>query len=111
VRRTQNLILLPWLSLPAIALGFLALWHSMPAQIAVHFTSAGDPVTALSRQGFLLFSLATLLLVLTICTWRLVKTEARNSSRLLLRYYFTVIALVLIDTGILIYNVYLNGSR
>ena len=109
MRREQKLILLPWLSLPAVLLSYLALWRFMTSEIAVHLTASGVPVTLSSHAGFLIFSVAILLLVLVICTWRLRKAGARDSSRLVLRYYFTVIALVLIDNGILIYNVY--GTR
>ena len=110
-RRAQKSVLIPWLSLPAVLVSHLALWGSMPPRIAVHFTAAGRPVTLLSRAEFLLFSVAALFVVLTICTWRL--REAGDSGRAgaLLRHYFTVVVMVLIHFGVLAYNAHLGGGR
>jgi hypothetical protein len=109
--RAQKLILIPWLSLPAVLFSHLSLWGSMPPEIAVHFTASGRPVTLLSRAGFLLFSLAVLLVVLVTCTLKFRKAGDTDSSGGLLRYYFTVIVMLLIYFGVLIYNVYLYGAR
>lgn len=110
-RRAQKTILIPWLSLPAVLFSHLALWGSMPPRIAVHFTAAGRPVTLLSRAEFLLFSVATLFVVLAFCTWRLRGAGDGGRAGALLRYYFTVAVMVLIYIGVLAYNVYLNGGR
>ena len=106
-RRAQSLILIPWLSLPLVLISQLALWDRMPREIAVHFTLSGRPVTLLSRVGFLLFSITTLLVVLAVCTWKLRKADERSSSGILLRYYFTVIFMVLIYFGVSVYNAYI----
>ena len=110
LRRAQKLILIPWLSLPAVLFSHLALWSNMPPAIAVHFTASGRPVTLLSRAGFLLFSITTLLVVLAVCTWRLRQGKDGASARGLLRYYFAVTVMVLIYFGVLIYNVYLSST-
>jgi cellulose synthase/poly-beta-1,6-N-acetylglucosamine synthase-like glycosyltransferase len=104
-RRAQKLILIPWLSLPAVLFSHLALWGRMPPDIAVHFTSSGGPVTLLSQAGFLLFSVGTLLAVLLACTWRLRNPAGRDATGTLLRYYFAVAVMVFIYFGVLIYNV------
>ncbi|HLL75663.1 MAG TPA: hypothetical protein VK421_10405 [Pyrinomonadaceae bacterium] len=105
-RRARRLALIPWLSLPAVLVSHAALWGKMPPEIAVHFTPSGRPVTSVSRAGFLLFSVAALLAVLVVCTWKLRRPGGADSARLLLRYYFTVAAMVLIYFGVLIYNAY-----
>jgi hypothetical protein len=105
-RRAKNLVLIPWLSLPAVLISQVALWERMPSEIAVQFTTSGQAVTLMSRAGFLLFSIITLLVVLVLCTWKLRKADDRSYSGVLLRYYFTVIVMVLIYFGVLIYNVY-----
>jgi hypothetical protein len=110
-RRAQNLVLIPWLSLPTVLISQIALWDRMPPEIAVHFTTSGRPVTLMGRAGFLLFSIITLLIVLVICTWKLRRAADRSSPRGLLRYYFTVIVMVLIYFGILIHNVYIQAAR
>lgn len=110
-RRAQNLILTPWLSLPIVLISQVALWDRLPPEIAVHFTAAGRPVTSMSRAGFLLFSIITLLAVLAVCTWQLRQADERRSSGVLLRYYFTVMVMVLIYVGVLIYNVSISVAR
>ena len=94
----------PWLSLPVVLVSYLALWERLPAAIAIHFTFSGRPVTFISRPGFLLFTVITLLIVLLVCTWRLSRQASDNPARGLVRYYFTIIAMVLIYFGILLYN-------
>jgi hypothetical protein len=101
---SRKLMFAPWLSLPVVLFSYLAAWWRLPAAIAIHFTFSGRPVTFISRTGFLLFTVLTLLLVLLVCTWRLSKQTSVNPARWLLRYYFTVIVMVLIYFGILIYN-------
>lgn len=110
-RRARKSVLIPWLSLPGVLFSHLALWDSLPPRIAVHFTAAGRPVTLLGRAELLLFSVATLFVVLAFCTWRL--REAGDGGRVgaLLRYYFTVVVMVLIHFGVLAYNVHLNRGR
>lgn len=105
--RAQKLVLIPWLSLPIVLISQAALWDRMPPAIAVHFTSSGRPVTLMSRAGFLLFSIITLLIVLVVCSWKLRKADDGSSSGMLLRYYFTVIVMVFIYAGVLICNVYI----
>ncbi|HEX8283465.1 MAG TPA: hypothetical protein VF588_08925 [Pyrinomonadaceae bacterium] len=105
VRRARKLSLLPWLSLPAVLLGQLALWGRTPPDVAVHFTPAGRPVTLMSRAGFLLLSVAVLLALLIAGTRKLRASDGGNTPRTLLRYYFAVAVVVLIYFGLLIYNV------
>ena len=104
VNRLRHLVLIPWLSLPIILAGYLLLWHRMPSNIAVHFTSSGSPVTLMSREQALLFSLTTLLLVLSICSWKLWRRN-NHPERILVRYYFAIVAMTIIFLAVLLYNI------
>ena len=102
VKRSRNLILIPWLSLPIMLASYLLLWNRMPSEIAVHFTSSGKPVTLMSRGQSLLFDLVTLLIVLSICSWKL--WQSNNHPERILGYYFAIVAMTIIFLGILLYN-------
>jgi uncharacterized membrane protein len=103
VNRLRNLILIPWLSLPIMLASYLSLWSRLPSEIAVHFTSSGKPVTFMSREQSLLFDLITLLIVLSICSWKLWGRD-RHPERSLVRYYFAIVAMTIIFLGILLFN-------
>lgn len=105
VRDVRNLALIPWLSLPITLASYLLLWHRIPPQIGVHFTFSGIPVTAVSREHSLLFNLITLLLVLSVCSWRIWNGHV-NLKKILVRYYFAIVTLTIIFLGILLYNIY-----
>ena len=100
----RNLALIPWLALPLVLASYILLWAKIPLEIGVHFTFSGDPVTSMSRAGYLLFTFITLLLVLSICSWRVSRSNKPN--RLLVRYYFAILAITIIFLGILFYNIY-----
>jgi hypothetical protein len=102
-KRLRNLILIPWLSVPIIMAGYLFLWNRMRPEIAVHFPLSGNPVTFMSRTQSLIFDLITLLLLLTIGSWILSKPK-RNTARILVRYYFAIVAMTIIFLAILLYN-------
>jgi len=101
----RSLALVPWLSLPIILATYLLLWVRLPPEIGVHFTFSGIPVTSVSRERALLFNLTTLLLVLSVCSWRIWNGNV-NIKRILLRYYFAIVTLTIIFLGILLYNIY-----
>ncbi len=101
----RNLILIPWLSLPVILTGYFFFLNRLPSQLAVHFTLSGNPVTLMSRERFLLFALAILLLVLSIGSWQLWKRKTTNNQKVLLRYYFATVVLTSIFLGILLSNI------
>jgi uncharacterized membrane protein len=103
-KRLRNLILIPWLSVPIILASYLLLWNRIPAEIAVHFTASGERVTLMSRTQSLLFDLVTLLLLLTIGSWMLLKRN-HNPERILVRYYFGIVAITIISLAILLYNI------
>jgi hypothetical protein len=105
VKDVRSLALIPWLSLPITLAGYFLLWNRMPPQIGVHFTFSGIPVTSVSRAQSLLFNLMTLLLVLSVCSWR-IWTGNVNLKRILVRYYFAIVTLTIIFLGILLYNIY-----
>ena len=103
-KRLHNLILIPWLSVPIVLASYLLLWNRIPSQIAVHFTASGDPVTLMSRTQSLLFDLITLLLLLTIGSRILLKRNL-NLERILVRYYFGIVAMTIIFLVVLLYNI------
>lgn len=102
VNRSRNLILIPWLSLPIVLASYLLFWRRMPSEIAVHFTSLGRPDTLMSRGQSLLFDLVSLLIVLSICSWKLWQRD--NHLQRVLGYYFAIVAMTIIFLGILVYN-------
>lgn len=104
INHSRNLILIPWLSLPIMLASYLLFWTRMPSEIAVHFTSSGKPDGLMSRGQSLLFDLVTLLIVLSICSWKL-RHRANHPERSLVRYYFAIVAMTIIFLGILVYNV------
>ena len=104
VNRFHNLVLVPWLSLPIVLASYLLLWSRIPSEIAVHFTSSGNPVTLMSRERALLFDLIILLIVLSLGSWKLWKHD-NSPERILVRYYFAIGALSIIFLGILFYNI------
>ena len=95
-KRLRNLILIPWSSVPIIMASYLFFWNRMPSEIAVHFSLSGNPVTLMSRTQSLLFDLITLLLLLTIGSWILLKRNI-NPERILVRYYFAIVAMTIIS--------------
>jgi len=104
VNRSRNLILIPWLSLPIMLASYLLLWNIMPSEIAVHFTSSGKPDSLMSRGQSLLFDLVTLLIVLSICSWKLWRRD-KHPERILMLYYFGIVTMTIISLGILLCNV------
>jgi hypothetical protein len=103
-KRLRNLILIPWLSVPIILASYLLLWNRIPSEIAVHFSLSGDRVTLMSRTQSLLFDLITLLLLLTIGSLILLKRNI-NPERILVRYYFAIVAMTIISLAVLLYNI------
>jgi hypothetical protein len=57
----------------------------------------------MSRVASMLFSIAALLLVLSIYSWRLGRHGA-NPTRTLVRYYFTISLMTIIFLAILLFN-------
>ena len=104
VNHFRNLVLVPWLSLPVVLTGYLLFWNKISSKIAVHFTSSGNPVTLMSREQSLLFDLITLLVVLSVYSWRLWKRH-NNLERILVRYYFAIVTITVIFLGILHGNI------
>ena len=103
--RLRNLILIPWLSLPLVLASYLFLWNRMPSQLAVHFTLSGNPVTLMSRERSVLFTLVTMLFVLSICSWQLWRRKNSHNQKILVRYYFAIVAMTIIFLGILLSNI------
>jgi uncharacterized membrane protein len=104
VNRFRDLVLVPWLSLPIISASYLLLWRRIPSEIAVHFTSSGNSDTLMSREQSLLFDLIALLIVLSICSWKLWKRD-NNPVGILVRYYSAIVAMTIIFLGVLLYNI------
>lgn len=97
-------ILIPWLSLPVVFVGYSLFWDRITGGIAVHFGPTGEPVSWTSRGVSLLFRITTLLLMLSINSWRL-SGRGKNPAGPLMRYYFTVSALTIIILAFLLSNV------
>lgn len=104
-KNARNLIFIPWLSLPIIVGSYALLWDRLPREVGVHFTLSGDAVTSVTRVQSLSFSLLTLLIVLSIFSWRMLKRND-HSARVLVRYYSAIAALTIIFLAILLYNIY-----
>ena len=100
----RRLALIPWLSIPTVLASYALLWNRIPPEIAVQFTYSGSAVTSFTRQQSLWFSLISLLLVLSICTWRIWR-RSDNSKRIFVRYYFAIATMTIIFLGILFHNI------
>jgi uncharacterized membrane protein len=103
INRSRNLILIPWLSLPIMLASYLLLWNRLPSEIAVHFTSSGKPDSLMSRGQSLLFDLITLLIVLSIGSWKLWPRN-HHPERILIGYYFAIVTMTIVFVGIMVYN-------
>ena len=100
----RKLALIPWLSIPTVLVSYVLLWNRIPPEVVVQFTYSGNPVSSFTREQSLLFNLVSLLVVLSICTWR-IRSRSDNSKRLIVRYYFAIATMTIIFLGILFHNI------
>lgn len=105
--RTRSLlVLLPWLSVPALAALFAATWQSLPRRLAVHFDGGGAPDGWMGRWQFVAFAAGVLALLLSNFTWKLL--SGREADKFLVRllfYYAGTIILLGVFASILRHNV------
>lgn len=85
------LIVLPWATIPALALHFSALRNDLPSRIAVHFDFNGRPNGWQSPEMFLGFSTLFLLLALVVMSFVLLRSFRLRSLTVVvtLIHYFT----------------------
>ena len=94
--RTRSLlVLLPWLSVPALAAGFAATWRRLPQRLAVHFDGGGAPDGWMSRWQFAAFAVGVLVFVLANFTWKLLSGRDPEKFNVRLLFYYAGTALVL----------------
>src|SRR5918993_1611330 len=104
--RTRSLlVLLPWLSVPAVVAGFVATWQRLPQRLAVHFDGGGAPDGWMSRWQFVAFAVGVLVFVLANFTWKLLsgREAEKFNMRLLFSYAGTALVLGVFAT-VLKYN-------
>lgn len=104
--RTRSLlVLLPWLSVPALAAGFAATWQRLPPRLAVHFDGGGAPNGWMSRWQFAAFTVVILVFVLANFTLKLFSGREAEKFNVRLLFYYAGTALVLGAFGaVLKYN-------
>ena len=104
--RTRSLlVLLPWLSVPAVAALFAATWHRLPPRLAVHFDGGGAPDGWMSRRQFVAFAVGVLVFVLANFTWKLLSgRDAEKFNVRLLFYYAGTVLLLGVFAATLKYN-------
>jgi uncharacterized membrane protein len=105
----RALTYLPWLSLPLVLISNLILWNRLPANLAVHFDLSGAPNGWMDKGRSLEFSVAALLLILSVSTIRLIYKRNRNGeirAKDLLRHCLAIGAITICMMGVLIYNIW-----
>jgi hypothetical protein len=91
-RLEKLLIVLPWASIPVLALHFSAVRSDLPARIAVHFDVNGRPNGWQSPEMFLGFSTFFLLLAVAVMSFVLLRSFRLRSLTVAvtLIHYFTI---------------------
>jgi hypothetical protein len=80
------LAILPWVSLPAIALRFSSNWDRLPARMATHFNAAGQANGWMTRATALNFGLgitALMLVIFTLIVYFAHRADSEGASWLL----------------------------
>ena len=98
------LILLPWLALPLLVGGYVALWSRLPAELTVKFDWSGAPQNTLGRTQALLLNSAILLFVLTQYTLKLWGTNGRGRLAVMITYYVAVVFITTLFLLLLKFN-------
>lgn len=88
----KALIILPWATIPVLALHFSAVRNGLPARIAVHFDLNGKPNGWQSPEMFLGFSTFFLLLAIAVMSFVLLRAFRLRSLvvAVTLIHYFTI---------------------
>jgi hypothetical protein len=89
------LILLPWASVPLLAMHIAATWNALPPRIAVHFDLQGRPNGWQSPSLFAGFALGLLIFLLTVLTYAMVRSfRVRSMSVVIVSINYVVVATI-----------------
>jgi hypothetical protein len=97
-----------WLALPVIGLQYWMVWDQLPARMASHFGTAGQPNGWMTRETSVIFSLVLLVFLLATFTFvlaRIRKPDALAWS-LLAMFYVVTGVLVSVTSSVLEYNIH-----
>lgn len=104
--KTRRLLLiLPWLSLPLVAVAHLLLWDRIPERLAVHFDAAGNADGWMTRGQSLAFDLAVLLFVLVTSNLKMRRQAPGERNTSLAVLFIAVTFVTLVFLGLLKYNI------
>jgi uncharacterized membrane protein YciS (DUF1049 family) len=97
-----------WLALPLTAFQFWTIWNQLPARMASHFGTAGQPNGWMSRETLVIFSLALLTFLLATFTWALTRVRKPDALAwsLLAMFYVVVGVLLRVNSAVLNFNLY-----
>jgi uncharacterized membrane protein len=98
-------LLLPWLSLPLVALVYLLLWDRIPERLAVHFGPSGAPSGWMTRGQSLVFDLAVLLIILVASNLKMRRQSPTERNTNLIILILAVAFVTLVFFGLLKYNI------
>jgi hypothetical protein len=104
-RTARVLMLLPWLSLPLVAVVYLLWWDSVPERLAVHFDWEGTPNGWMTRGQSLAFDVVILLFVLVTSSFKLYRRGPSQAPGQLALFNVVILFLTAVCLGILKYNV------
>jgi uncharacterized membrane protein YciS (DUF1049 family) len=104
--RTMTALL--WLALPLTVFQFWTVWTQLPARMASHFGTAGQPNGWMSRETLVTFSLVLLIFLLATFTWALTRVRKPDALAwsLLAMFYVVVGVLVSVNSAVLKFNLY-----
>jgi hypothetical protein len=104
--RTMTALL--WLALPLTGFQFWRVWNELPARMASHFGSAGQPNGWMSRETLAIFFLLLLTFLLATFTWVLARVRKPDALAwsLLAMFYVVVGVLLSVNSAVLKFNLY-----
>jgi hypothetical protein len=104
--RTMTVLL--WLALPVTAFQFWKVWDQLPARMASHFGTAGQPNGWMSRETLAIFFLVLLTFLLATFTWVLTRVRRPDAVAwsLLGMFYVVVGVLLRVNSSVLKFNLY-----
>ncbi len=110
-RLEKTLIILPWATIPILALHFSSVRNDLPARIAVHFDVNGRPNGWQSPEMFLGFATFFLLLAIGVMSFVLLRAFRLRSlaTVVTLIHYFTIGVLFVVFWQILDHAAYGRG--
>lgn len=91
--------------MPLAAVAHLLLWDRMPERLAVHFDSAGNAESWMTRGQSLAFDLAVLLFFLVTGTLKILRHPPGERNTDLALLHVALLFVTLVFLGLLKYNV------